>query len=327
MRRRWTVGLFLALLAGTGAAQEEGKTYFWLRMWPDLVARYDIESDQVVDRIQLRHGVCHGFQASHDESQLFLVTGQRTYVEVVDVARAEWLEEHSFEEPERIVRVDELRERPGGERWYVKIDRVKKEPDHYVVEEPEWLDYDRTAWEVGERMKELPEPIRRGARISPGGDEWHVFGKDITIVDPATLEEKGRILLSRPLYGGMGPLSIRGDDLLDGENPDAYRLLYTMRDPVKKNRSLMGIVDIDIPGRRVAGVHEWGAAPRVWQFLYTKDKKTAVAQLGTGERQNQYDGQDPVDAGFKKQIPLQHEYMKTVELEGETEGQILTLGG
>ena len=65
-------------------------------------------------------------------------------------------------------------------------------------------------------------------------------GKDITVVDPKTLKEEGKIELSKPAYAGMGALRVRGADFFESRNADAYRMFYTMSDPVKKNRSIFG---------------------------------------------------------------------------------------
>ena len=276
------------------SAQPSGRTSFWFLMWPDFLVKYDPETDQVVKKIQHRHGVCFGMRLSHDRKSFFDITGQRTFVEVIDVEKMEVVDEHSFEQQGFIIRVARVLEVPGGTHWYVRVDRVEKKLDHYVIQESQWLYYNLEDREVEKRMKELPKPIRRGARISPCGTKWHVFGRDLTIVDPETLEEEGKIELSKPLYSGMGALSVRGRDLFDGKNAGAYRMLYTMRDPVKKNRTLMGILDLDLDEREVTNRREWGASPGVGRFLFTRDRKVAVGQKRSRERRRQYDGQDPV---------------------------------
>ena len=357
----------LLLLAATVVAQEPpGKTYFWLRVWPDKLVKYDVEKDRVVKTIQNKHGIAYGLQLSHDRKQFFITTDRRRCVEVVDIARMEQVAEHSFEETGKIQRVDRILEVPGGTHWYVRVDCVKAEPDHFVIEKPQWLYYNIAEKKIEKRQEKLPKAIRRGARISPDGKKWHVFGRDITIVDPETLKEEGKIELSRPLYSGMGPISVRGEDFYDNKNPDGYRMFYTMRDPVKKNRSLAGIIDIDIKGQKVAGLKEWGVAPRVWRLRLTRDRKLGIGQKRGRDRRRQSDGDDPrivfvtydMENGKKlretdvevrnglglsaispdgKKLYLagrghelvifddQHRYLKTVELEGETDGRIIVL--
>lgn len=299
MRSQW-VWRTLALVAICVLAsarlqpQDAEKAYFWFRMWPDKVVKYDIEKDEVVLELTTRNGVCHSMQLTHDKTKFLVVTGKETKIEILDAVKGEFVDQHSFEVPEYIVRIDDIREIPGGTHWYVKINRVKREIDHFVVEEPEWLLYNHTEWEIEKRMKELPEAIRRSARISPDGKKWHVMRSDITIIDPDSMKEEGKIELSKPLYTGMGPISVTGEDFYDWKNPNAYRMMYTMRDPVKRDRRLAGIVDIDLVEHKIANLTEWGAAPRVWRFYMTSDKKRGIATRSTGERRNQGNGDDPI---------------------------------
>ena len=359
-----TMLLAAPLLSAQDEPKKQEKAYFWFRIWPDFHVKYDIEKDEVVAKVQNKHGIAHGTDLSHDRRKLFVTTGQRKVVEVLDLATATIIEEHDFDELGYVNRVADIKEIPGGTHWYVKLDRIKRNLDHYVVEKPQWLHYEVATKKILERMKELPKPIRRGARISPCGTKWHVFRGDITIIDPETLKEEGKIELSRPLYSGMGPISVRGEDFYDNKNHDAYRMMYSMRDPVKRNRSLIGIVDIDIKGRKIAGLREWGPDPRVWGFRLTRDRKLAIGQK-RGYNRNR-DVQDPdtvfvtydIEKGEKlretrtvvrnglgmsgispdgKKIYLSgrghelvifdgdHQYSKTVVLDGETDGRFITV--
>ncbi|MFT5153696.1 MAG: hypothetical protein ACI841_003700, partial [Planctomycetota bacterium] len=256
--------------------------------------KYDVEKDEVAKEIAALNGIAHSSQLSHDQTKFFLVTGQRSVIEVLDVATGEFTDQHNFSEPDFIIRVDDVREIPGGTHWYVKIDRVSRKKDHFVIEKPEWLLYDHTEWNIDKRMKELPKAIRSSARISPDGTEWHIMGRDIKILDPESLEEKGIIELSKPMYTGMGPISVRGEDFYDWKNPAAYRMIYRMRDPVVSDRNLTGIVEIDLVEHKIKKLTEWGAAPSVGRFMMTRDKKLGITTKYGGERRNQANGDDPI---------------------------------
>jgi hypothetical protein len=287
--------LLLALFAGTAAhaqdtrpasapaaeTQSRRKVSFWCTLWPDLLGRFDPERDEIVERVKLRNGLWYDWRLNAARTHFFVVTGQRMVVEVVDIARRAVVAEHSFMEQGFVTRVDRVLEVPGGKRWYVRVDRVKLSGDHYELEPSEWLDYDVVEKKIHKRMKELPEPIRRGARVSPDGTKWHCFGADLVIVDPVTLAEEGRIELSKPLYSGMGALRLSaGDDFFDFRDPAAYRFLYTMRDPVKKNRTVYGLVDLDMKERRVARLQEWGRNPGVSGFRVAWNRQVAAAEIG-----------------------------------------------
>jgi len=270
-----------APLCAQEPAAKPKKEFFYFRMWPDWICRFDPETDQIVAKVKTLHGVGHDLEISHDERFVYQVTGQKAWVEVIDLAKMEVVDAHCFDEVGFVIRVDSVRERPGGKRWYVRVDKIEKKPDSFVIQpDGEWLDYDIEEHEVGKRMRDLPRAIRNGARISPDGKDWHVFGRDLIVLDGETLEEKGKIELSKPLYAGMGPLSIRGEDFYDRKNPDAYRFLYTMRDPVAKNRTLFGVMDLDLREYKLTKYVEFGSLPRVGQWLYSADRKIAVATRG-----------------------------------------------
>ena len=275
------------------AGQEKERDYFMLYAAPDTILKYDIETDAVVSTVHTQHGVVDGRTMSHDEKQLFFVTGKQAHVEVLDIAKMEFVEDHNFEIPDWIIRVDGVKEIPGGTHWYVNVDRVRRKPDRFVIEEGEWLHYDRVEREVLDHMKELPSAIRRGAEISPDGKNWIVSRDGLTIINAKTLKKMGHVDLSTPRYTGMGSISLRGDDYFDHQRLPLIRHMYTMRDPVKRNRSLMGLIDINLETFEVVSLEEWGAANSVWRLYYTKDRKLG---FGTkrGERRSQVDGQDPL---------------------------------
>lgn len=340
------------------------KAYFWLRMWPDFLVKYDIEKDEEVARIQAKHGICHGITYSHDETRAFLITAKKFKVEVFDLIANEVIEEHDFTETGWLIRVDDVREIPGGKKWYVNIDRVKLEPDHYKIEKSQWLLYDTEEKKVIKRMEELPSAIRRGAQISPDGKFWHVFGRDFQVIDPETLKEVGKIDLSTPLYSGMGRLQVGGrNDFYHHQKPDRYRLLYTMTDPVHTHRRIGGVVELDLASMEVIERQEWGPPFSSWRFFITQDGKVAMGTGSSGGRGGQQNGVDPIitlvnfslEDGSKileTRVPVrnglgfsgispdgkklylvgrghelviydgEHQYLKTVEMDGELEGSL-----
>lgn len=273
--------------------QEEKRDYFMLYAMPDLVLKYDIETDAVVSTVHTLHGVIHDRTLSHDEKELYFVTAKQAHVEVLDIAKMEFVEDHNFEIPDWILRVDGVKEIPGGTHWYVNVERVRRKLDRFVIEEDEWLHYDRGEREVLKHMKELPKAIRRGAAISPDGENWIISGDGLTIVDAKTLKKLGHVDLATPRYTGMGALSLRGDDFFDHERLPLIRHIYSMRDPVKRSRTLMGLVDINLETYEVVALEEWGAANSVRRLRYTRDRK-----LGFGtkraERRSQVNGEDPL---------------------------------
>ncbi len=252
--------------------------YFWFGMWPDFLGKFDPRKDEVVQKIKLRHGVQWGRTLSHDKTKFFVVTDQKTKVEVVDIVKGEVVEVHDFHEDGWIVRVSSVKETPGYDKWYVRIDRVKRELDHFVIKTPQYLLYNVAEKKVEKRMDELPKAIRSGARISPDGKKWHVISGDIKIVDPKTLKEEAKIDLTTPQYTGTGAIRVYGSDFYDYENPEKYKMLYRMTDPINSKRRVFGIVEISLKDKKILDIEEWGPSPDFWSFYMSDDKKFGAAQ-------------------------------------------------
>lgn len=371
MRSILSLLLVASVLFGDLAAQEAPvvptKDYFWMRIWPDRIIKFDPVSDTVVKTMTNKNGVAHGMDLTHDKKRFLVTTGQRTAIEVRDVKSGDLMAEHYFSEPGWLYRIGDVRELPGGTHWYVQLNRMKREPDHFKPEKDEWLLYNHTTWEIDERMSELPKAIRRGAQMSPDGKVWHVFDGDFKVIEHGTWKELGKIDLKTPRYTGMNALSIRGDDWWDGRNPGAYRVGYSMTDPVKTNRTIVGVLDIDLVHMKVKNLKEWGASPGTNRFFRTKDLKFGIGTTWDRGRRDASSGDDPVitllnidlDNGKvlrKSRVDVrnglglraispdgkklyltgrghelvvyddQHRYLKTIELDGETDGWIQVVG-
>ena len=281
------LALLLLLVAGVRSYAQTTqpvaakKVYFWTALWPDMLGKYDPEKDALVEKVKLKNGLWYGWQLTPDSKRAFVITGQRTIIEIVDLVTKQVVDEHKFAEQGFITRIERTMQVPGGTHLYIRVSRIKLVDDHYEEKKEEWLHYNLAERKIEKRMKDLPEAIRRGARISPDGKKWHCFGRDLTIVDPVTLKEEGKIELSKPLYAGMGALRVdSGEDFFNNKNPDAYRFLYTMSDPVKKNRTIFGLLDLDMKEKKVSNLVEWGSDPGTMGMSISYDKKFAAAQLG-----------------------------------------------
>ncbi|MAE67924.1 MAG: hypothetical protein CMJ18_27030 [Phycisphaeraceae bacterium] len=276
----------LGVIAAAVAAQSDGaeaskRAYFWFGIAPDFLVKFDPAQDKEVGRIKLKHGVSFGAYLTHNKKKILVSSGKRTVIEEVDLARMEVVEEHDFKQDGFRVSIGTVREIPGGTHWYVQIRKFKVEIDRFSKAPTEWLLYNVEEQEVEKRMKELPKEIRRGARISPCGEKWHVFSGDLKIVDPKTLKVEATVELSKPRFTGTNGLSVRGTDLFNHGNPDAYRLVYTMRDPVKTSRTTFGLVDICLKENKVTKVTEWGWNPPVFTWRLSQDGKRAVGQTSS----------------------------------------------
>ena len=292
MPRSALAALLLGLLCACASTAQEAATpgpraSFWFATYPDFLTQFDPVTDQVLRTVKLRGGMFWDVELAHDERRMFVVTSQQTKIEVVDLQKGEVVDEHGFAEEGFVIRVRSLLEVPGGAKWYVRVDRVKREIDRFSFEPSEWLLYDLATRKVEKRQKELPKALRGGARISPDGRSWHVSTEDgdLAIVDPATDKETARIDLHTPRFAGAGALRFSGQDLLFGRDPVRYRALFSSSDPIEKNRSTWGVMEIDLVANRVAQVTEWGVDPGIWGLQISANGRRAAAMSGGfGER-------------------------------------------
>jgi hypothetical protein len=273
-----------------GAAQDAApamgpRTSFWFGSYPDFLVQFDPVTDTVVKKVKFRHGMPWGIELSHDQQRFFVVTDQQKMVEVIDRKQGQVVDEHDFDEPGYIVRVRTLIEWPGAAKWFVQVDRIKREPDRFAFEPSEWLVYDVGAKKIDKRLKRLPKVLGFRPQVSPDGKFWHAQNEDgdLVVVDPSTEKAVATVDLHTPAYGGAGSLRVR-DDLFFRRNKGAYRMLFTMRDPVQRNRTLWGTVDIDLKGNTVGPVQEWGADPGTSWLRMARHKKIAVASGGGGDQ-------------------------------------------
>lgn len=266
---------------------EAPRATFWFATYPDSLTQFDPATDQVLRKVKLRGGMFWSVELAHDQKRMFVVTDRQSKVEIVDLQRGEVVDEHVFAEDGYVIRVRSLMEIPGGAKWYVRTDRIKKEIDRFSFEPSEWLLYDTATKKVEKKSKQLPKAIRNGARISPDGTKWHVGTEDgdLSIVDPETNKEVARIDLHTPRFAGAGPLRLSGEDLLRGRDPNRYRALFTSTDPVQKNRTTWGVAELDLVTNQIAEVVEWGNEQGGWGMeISAGGTRGATMSGGFGER-------------------------------------------
>jgi hypothetical protein len=271
---------FTPVAAPTLAALD-GKQYFWFTMYPDLVVKFDPETDKIVQQVKLNGGMFWRSTRTHDRKRLLVVTNQQRSIEVVDMTTGTLVGDHLFEEEGMTLRIRDIEECPGGVFWFVQTERVKKEIDRYSFEASQYLLYDSENKKVVRKVPKLPEAMSR-ARLSADGTYWlSSTGGDLTFLEARTFKELGKIDLTTPRFFGAGAIRLSGTDLLDGRDPNRTLQLFTTTDPVEKRRTNWGLVEIDLKNRKVANVTEWGPSKSSWGMRVAPKKRIAVA-MGRG---------------------------------------------
>jgi hypothetical protein len=135
---------------------------------------------------------------------------------------------------------------------------------------------------VLQKVRRLPEAIDRGAEISADGTHWVARDRDgnLSFLDGRTFEPRGAIDLKTPRFFGAGSIRLSGQDLLDGRDPKRARLLFTSSDPVEKNRTTWGVVELDLEQRRIVDVAEWGPSQRSWGMRIAPKKLIGAYMAG-----------------------------------------------
>lgn len=270
-------------VAAPPPASLSGRQFFWFTMYPDLLAKFDPTTDEVVQKVKLNGGLFWSTELTHDRRRMLVVTNQQQSIEVVDLTTGTIVGSHLFQEEGFVLRIRDVRECPGGAHWLVRTDRVKKEIDRYAFEPAQWLLYDSKAQKVVQKLPRLPEQLDRGARLSADGTQWLASDDDgnLLFLDARTFEEQGRIDLKTPRFAGAGSLRLSGTDLLDGRDPARALMLFTEGDPVEKSRTTWGVVELDLARKRIVDVAEWGPSQRAWG-LRVAPKKMVGAMMSGG---------------------------------------------
>jgi len=260
----------------------QGKQYFWFTMYPDFLVQYDPASDAVTKKCQLAGGMFWSTHLTHDRKRMLVVTDQQRTIEVVDLATATLLSRHDFTEEGFVLRIREVRECPGGVHWLVRTERVKKEIDRYSFEPAQWLLYDSAGKKVVRKLRRLPEALDRSAQLSADGTHWLSQDNDgnLKFLDARTFKELGQIDLRTPRFFGAGAIRLSGNDLLDRRDPARALMLFTSTDPVETRRTSWGLVELDLVGKKIVDVQEWGPSQNSFGLRIAPKKKIGAAMGG-----------------------------------------------
>ena len=261
----------------------QGKQSFWFTVYPNFLAQFDPATDTVTRKVELKRGLFWSTNLTHDRKRILVVTDQQQSVEVVDLASGTVTSEHKFAEDGFILRIRDLRECPGGLHWLVRTERVKKEIDRYSFEAAQWLLYDVANHKVVRKLARLPEALDRDAQLSADGTQWLTQDGDgnLEFLDARTMKPHGKIDLKTPRHFGAGAIRLSGTDLLDRRDPARALMLFTSTDPVETRRTSWGLVELDLAGKKIVRVDEWGPSQSSWG-LRVASRKPIGALMGGG---------------------------------------------
>jgi len=95
------------------------------------------------------------------------------------------------------------------------------------------------------------------------------------------MKPQGKIDLKTPRHFGAGAIRLSGTDLLDRRDPARALMLFTSTDPVETRRTSWGLVELDLAGKKIVRVDEWGPSQSSWG-LRVASRKPIGALMGGG---------------------------------------------
>lgn len=236
-----TTVLTVALLALVLSAAEAQTATWYISTYTDEMLVWDEASEEIIDRIKMNRIIPNGVQLNETKTRLYVGEASGQYVQIVDVAAREVIDEFTLSTDNVVVRIDDIAPHPSDERAVLFVKRYTKHQDRYEVEGPFILEYDLRSkmvtdtipWPDGEERDNV------GFRYSPDGETLYFYTNDIIAVDAESYEEVDRWEISQPLEPGLGRPSFSTSSATYDE-PGVATSLFRMRDPVQ-NRTLMGI--------------------------------------------------------------------------------------
>lgn len=272
---------FVLLAARLGAAADGAPKpgVFLMGVWPDRILYFDEKTETFVGEFRLKHGAATREAHTPDFRRFYFITDRMEAVEVVDPVQRVVVDEVKLSTESRKVRLFGVTPDPTGKLLYLDAHAVRFETDRFVSEPPQYVVYDLETHKVKTTF-ELPKEIPRawgGIRVSPDGNWLYVMGQDIYILSTTDYKVTDKIVLSKPIYAGYGPL--RGGGLEEDE-PGIFFGIYRTTDPYLK-KSMFGVVRLDLrePASRSLESFELGPEAQVGRLALTRDKKLGYAGL------------------------------------------------
>jgi len=231
---------------------------------------WDEASEQVIDRIEMKHQIPNRITMNESKTRLYVVEASGQNVEIVDIASRDAIHEFTLSHDSVSVRIDGIAPHPSDERAILFVKRYTKQSDRYTVEGPFLLDYDIASGMVTDT---IPWPGGEGRnrasfRYAPDGETLYFFTDDIIAVDADTYEEVDRWDVSAPLEPGLGALNF-GTNSATYDEPGVATSLYRMRDPVH-NTTLMGIATVRLSEKEI-DFYTLGPSEPVSSFVVAPD--------------------------------------------------------
>jgi len=280
----------IAILVACSAAQAG---YIFLGTHPDGMLVVDEATQQVVDRFPTQSGLPTGMRLSYDRKKIYVTSGDRSGVSVVDIATHKVINHFVLNSGNRQLRFSSgVAPDPQDKLLYAVVTEVVKKIDRFEVGKPKYAVIDLAQQKIV-RMADIAEEdeeanVNTGDNffrplffVSPDGKYLYHFRDNVVILDTATFKVIDRIPLARPHFPGVIEVGV-GSALESLSEPGFYTSLFNAVDPAVR-RKMFGIARWDL-NNRTYDFSPIGPAPDGMLGLeVTPDRKTAYSVVSNGE--------------------------------------------
>ena len=290
MRIKLSLITILLLVVGPAYAQQTSQAtgaLMYIGTWPNKILVIDEAKQQVIDEIKLETGAPLQVVLAQDKKKLFILT-TKMGIEVVDLATRKVTSHFDLNEGNRHVYSLGAAPDPQGKYLYATLRTSIKEIDRYKIEKAKFAVIDLEQKKITKTF-DFPKEFDQGFgflagyKVSPDGKLLYVFKEDILIFDLSNFKQVDKIELSKPLYPGLFPINVRGDDD-PNEEPGYVTSVFNATDPVVR-RAIFGIARINLLTKNVDFTPIGPAAP-MNRFFLTPDRKKGYTVSSTGQGGN-----------------------------------------
>jgi DNA-binding beta-propeller fold protein YncE len=245
MRRLLTATLAATLLTAAPLQAAQAKDFLYLN---GLSNMWVVDSDtlQVVQTVPTK-GLSQCITLNEDATRLYIVTGQRELIQVVDRATGKIVETFSFSQPgrsrARIYGVAVIKDRLYAYITASRFDGWEDgKQDRFHLAEPEIVAVDLA---TKKKLARLPMPLGiLDLQPVEGGKRLYAMGRNIYDIDAATLKVRRMIPLDPPAMTGEGQILINAEWVHPESASGMGAFPYYTTDPITQ-RLTTGLLTMD----------------------------------------------------------------------------------
>lgn len=268
-------------------------SYIFLGAHPDGVLVVDEATQQVVDTFPTQAGLPTGMRISYDRKKIYLTSGDRAGISVVDIATRKVINHFVLNSGNRQIRFSSgVAPDPEDKLLYTVVTEVVKEVDRFQIGKPKYAVIDLAQQKIV-RMVDIAEEdeeanINTGDSffrplffVSPDGKYLYHFRDNVIVLDTATFKVVERIPLAKPNFPGVLEVGV-GSALESWNEPGFYTSLFNAVDPSVR-RKMFGIARFDLANREYQFTPIGPSPDGMLGMEVTPDWKTAYTVVTNGE--------------------------------------------